>query len=83
MSKVKSTTIRWLFSASRKGWGYIVLLTLFQIALGVFGVLYALFIKNIVDSAVSGDKNAFFTWGAAFVGILLLQIIISGLSGEV
>ena len=82
MSKVKSTTIRWLFSASRKGWGYIVLLTLFQIALGVFGVLYALFIKNIVDSAVSGDKNAFFTWGAAFVGILLLQIIISGLSGR-
>ena len=82
MSKVKSTTIRWLFSASRKGWGYIVLLTLFQIALGVFGVLYALFIKNIVDSAVSGDKNAFFTWGAAFVGILLIQIIISGLSGR-
>ena len=60
----------WLFSVPGKKKLYIVALILVNGANGVTGVLEALLLRNIVDSAVTGDSTGF--WYHLIMMILLL-----------
>ena len=54
-----NSAVKWLFQVPGKRKGYVLLLALLQAAAGSMGVLYALLLRSIVDSAVSKDAAAF------------------------
>ncbi len=56
---MKNNTLRWLFSVPGRKKVYILLLILVQVLHGASGVLYALLLRNIVDSAVGKDTDIF------------------------
>ena len=55
----KDKTLHWLFLVPGRKKVYILFLILLQVLNGASGVLYALLLRNIVDSAVGKDTNAF------------------------
>lgn len=75
----KRTTRGWLLSIPGKKKLYIVALILVQGINGVTGVLEALLLKSIVDSAVAGDNSGF--WH--YMAIMLLLVTTSIALGAV
>ena len=68
---MKDKAKRWLYTVPGKKKNLILALTVVQALNGASGVLYALFLRGIVDSAVAGDSGGF--WGnAAFIILLVL-----------
>ena len=56
---MRNNAVKWLYSVTgRKKWN-ILWLMIVQALHGASGVLYALLLRNIVDSAVDGDKPGF------------------------
>ena len=53
------STLKWLYNVSKKKKGYVIALTLIQAVTGGAGVLYALLLRNIVDSAVTRELVSF------------------------
>lgn len=68
------STLRWLYKVSGKCKGYIVALTLIQGASGCVGVLYALLMRDIVDSAVAKDAAAFRHYVMLIICLVIAQI---------
>lgn len=66
--------MKWLWGVPGKKKLYIAALTLVQSLNGASGVLYALFLRNIVDSAVSKNTDRFWK-NVAFIIILVLAQI--------
>lgn len=56
---MRNVTLKWLFSVPGRKKIYLVFLILVQVLHGASGVLYALLLRNIVDSAVGKDTNGF------------------------
>lgn len=71
----KNKTLSWLFAVTGKKKIYVLFLIIIQMIHGGSGVLYALLLRNIVDSAV--DKN---TDGFIFNSLLVILLIIVQLS---
>ena len=57
--KIKNPTIAWLWKVTGFQKVYVALLILLQAVYGGSGVLYALLLRNIVDSATAHDKSGF------------------------
>ena len=72
-------TLGWLWRVTGRKKGYILALTLLQTVSGGLGVLYALLLRNIVDSAVGRDGAAFRTGVLSIVGLVLVQLAVSAL----
>ena len=53
------STLKWLYNVPKKKKGYVIALTLIQAMTGGAGVLYALLLRNIVDSAVTRELVSF------------------------
>lgn len=70
---------RWLLRVTGRKKAYVLVLALSQAASGVLGVLYALFLRNIVDSAVGHDSAGFFRGVVMIVALVGLQIGLSAL----
>ncbi len=70
---------RWLLRVTGRKKAYVLVLALSQAAGGVLGVLYALFLRNIVDSAVGHDSAGFFRGVVMIVALVALQIGLSAL----
>ena len=70
---------RWLLRVTGRKKAYVLVLALAQAAGGVLGVLYALFLRNIVDSAVDHDSSGFFRGVVMIVALVALQIGLSAL----
>ena len=70
---------RWLLRVTGRKKVYVLVLALAQAAGGVLGVLYALFLRNIVDSAVDHDSSGFFRGVVMIVALVALQIGLSAL----
>ena len=68
------STLRWLYKVSGKCKGYIVALTLSQGASGCVGVLYALLMRDIVDSAVAKNADAFRHYVTLIICLVIAQI---------
>ena len=67
---------------SGKGKGFLVLLSLLQVINGLSGVLYALFLRNIVDRAVEGDKQGFLLNAMYFILTIIGQVTLTILSSH-
>ena len=71
---------RWLFAVPGKKKLYILWLIIVQSLYGASGVLYALFLRNIVDAAVSHDSAGFW-WGMICIILLVAaQLTLSAVS---
>ena len=56
---MRNNAIKWLISVPGKKKLYILALTVLQMIYGASGVLYALLLRNIVDTAAVHNKNDF------------------------
>lgn len=76
---MENSAVKWLYKASGRKKLYILALIIIQALNGSSGVLYALFLRNIVDSATEHDKGAFVTAALMIVGLVLVQITLKAL----
>lgn len=74
MTKSQTSTLRWLYAVPGKKKAYILFLTVIQIVQGGTGVLYALLLRSIVDSAVKGNSDTFWQNVLLIVLLTILQI---------
>ena len=77
---MKNNAVKWLYKVPGKKKGYILLLTLVQCLNGASGVLYALFLRGIVDSAVAKDINGFITNAVFIISLVITQLILSAVT---
>ena len=76
---MENSAVKWLYKSSGRKKLYILALIIIQALNGSSGVLYALFLRNIVDSATEHDKGAFVTAALMIVGLVLVQITLKAL----
>ena len=69
-----NNAVKWLYAVPKKKKGYIAALMLVQSLNGASGVLYALFLRNIVDSAVAHNSTKFWTQVVFIVILVIAQI---------
>ena len=70
---------RWLWRVAGRKKAYVLVLTLVQAVSGGLGVLYALLLRNIVDSAAGHDSGAFRHNVVLIAALVVLQISLSAL----
>ena len=75
-----SQALGWMSGVSGRAKGYICVLLLIQALLGVSSVGYAMLLREIVDAAVDGEREAFFAASALFAGLVALQIALRAVS---
>lgn len=67
---LSQSTVSWLWKVPGRKKGYVLALLVVQSLHGASGVLYALFLRNVVDAATARDRLGF--WGAIACMILLV-----------
>lgn len=70
----KNNTIKWLYAVPGKKKRYIAALMLVQSLNGGSGVLYALFLRNLVDFATAGNRAGFTRWVTLLVLLTAAQL---------
>lgn len=75
---MKQSVLKWMNSVIGKKRVYIFILLAVQIILGASSIFYALFLRNIIDSAASADTNGFFAYLAAIIALVVCQILLRG-----
>ena len=71
---MEKSAVKWLFKAGGRQKLYILALIIVQGANGASGVLYALFLRNIVDNATEKNKQGFIMSAVMIVVLVLVQI---------
>ena len=71
---MKNNAVKWLYSVTGKKKWNIFWLLMIQSLHGASGVLYALLLRNIVDSAVNDDRNAFKLYVMFIILLVLAQV---------
>lgn len=74
---MRNEALRWIYKTQGSKRLYILALTLVQAVNGASGVLYALFLRGIVDSAVAGSKDGFIRNAVYIVLLILLQLTLN------
>lgn len=77
---MQKSAVKWLYKVPGRKKIYIVLLTIVQCLNGASGVLYALFLRGIVDSAVGRDKNGFIFNAICIVALVLIQLTLNAIT---
>ena len=67
---------KWLIKVTGKKKFNIIALVLLQSIIGAMGVLYALLLRDIVDSALKKDINSFWYYVTLIVSVVFVQVII-------
>ncbi len=76
---MKTSTTKWLLAVPGKKKLYILALTIIQAIHGASGVLYALLLRGLVDSAVEKNADGFFKWLILTIILVLVQICLRAL----
>lgn len=71
--KTQKKELRWLWAHSRPAAGGILLLTLLYCVIAANSVVYALLMKQLVDSAIQHEMPGFFRAGALYLALILVQ----------
>ena len=74
---MRNEALSWIYKTQGSKKLYILALTLVQAVNGASGVLYALFLRGIVDSAVAGSKEGFIRNAVYIVLLILLQLTLN------
>ncbi|MBP5668776.1 MAG: ABC transporter ATP-binding protein [Lachnospiraceae bacterium] len=70
-------TLKWINSVLGRKRGYVLAFTLIQVVFGFTGVINALLMRGIVDSATARDLSAFWKY-VLILGILMAVLLFSG-----
>ena len=70
------STLKWLYRVLGKNKGYIIALVAIQAVTGSLGVVYALLMRNIVDSAVAGEIRVFWHYVALIALFVAFQLAV-------
>lgn len=70
-------TTRWLLSVPEKKKGYVIALTLLQAVSGSIGVVYALLLRSIVDSAVGGQAEQLRHYVILIIALIAFQLALA------
>ena len=73
---MKNSTLLWIAKRIRKRIPGLALLTIAQMLNALLGVIFALGTQGVIDSAISGDLQAFF-WACVRQGAIIAGILIS------
>ena len=76
---MKNKTLQWLYAVPGRKKAYILFLTVIQILNGSSGVLYALLLRNIVDSAVNRQQDGFVLNITLIVLLVIAQLSLRAL----
>ena len=71
---MKNNAIKWLYAVPEKKKLYILALVIVQALNGGSGVLYALLLRNIVDSATAHNNNQFWHYVVLIILLVLSQL---------
>ncbi|MCR4577398.1 MAG: ABC transporter ATP-binding protein/permease, partial [Clostridiales bacterium] len=71
---MKDTALKWLYAIPGGKKLYIVALIVVQALLGASGVLYALFLRDIVDAAAVGNKDGFWRGMIMIISLVAVQL---------
>ncbi|MEE5991942.1 MAG: ABC transporter ATP-binding protein [Oscillospiraceae bacterium] len=74
---MKQNALKWLWKVTGKKKWIVFFLMLVQSLSGLSGVLYALLLRNIVDSATAGNRNDFFKYAIMTAGLVAIQVALS------
>lgn len=74
--KNDKSTLAWISSVAGRKKVYIGILALLQILLGVSSVVFALFLREIIDAAVAAEKGMFWKSAAMFGTLVVTQILL-------
>jgi len=74
--KINLKALKWLSDVTGKKKIYILILIIIQAVLGFSGVIYALLLRNIIDSAAVQNRNGFFSGLASIIILVITQIIL-------
>lgn len=77
---MKNNAVRWLYAVPGKKKILILALTIVQVLNGASGVLYALFLRGIVDSAVDRNHERFWINVVYIILLVLAQLSLSAMS---
>lgn len=77
---MKNRTLKWLYQVPGQKRAYVLVLALLHALLGVTGVVYAMLMRSIVDSASAGDSAAFWRYVAAVIAVVLAQLGVNALN---
>ncbi len=77
---MKNNAVKWLFEVTGKKKLYVVLLIAIQALYGGSGVLYALLLRNIVDSAVNHDSTLFWENVLLTFALVAAQVILRAIT---
>ena len=75
----KKKTLRWIWRVTGAKKAFVLSLTLIQGIAGIFGVIYALLFRAVVDGAVAKDSAAFWHNALLLVVLVLAQIVVSAI----
>ena len=75
--EIMTSAEKWLYIVPEKKKYYVLVLTLIQAFAGSLGVLYALFFRNGIDSAVKKDAKTFRHYIFLIIILVLVQIFVS------
>ena len=73
---MKQSVLKWMNSVIGKKRVYIFILLAVQMILGASSIFYALFLRNIIDSAASADTKGFFAYLTAIIALVVCQILL-------
>ena len=71
---MKNNTVQWLLRVPGRKKGYIAVLTVIQMTVSMSGVIYALLLRKIVNSAVGRDLEAFRHYVVLIIALIAVQI---------
>ena len=77
---MNDSTIKWLYKVPAGKKFYILALTIVQCLSGASGVLYAVFLRDIVNNAVDKNLDGFIRSAACILILILFQLILSATS---
>lgn len=83
----KPSTLKWIIKGSKGQHKKLAVLILANAIFSVLSIVFAFFIKEIIDSATKGDKDRLLSFAIAIMSVVLVQflfrILINGLSEHI
>lgn len=77
--KMNRSALVWIYGMVGKTGIQIIILLLVQSVLGICGVAYAMFLRELVNGAVDKDTDRFVAAAAAFAGVMIVRIALNAM----
>ena len=74
------TTLKWINDVTGSSRLLVLLLVILQALLSLTSIFYALILRRIINAAVDGERQMFFSAIAILIGVLCFQIFIQAVS---